>query len=109
METGRIAAEVASDAIQSGDPRALRAYPERLKGAYEGYFIMGRVFVRLIGHAPVMGALTKYGLPNETLMRFAFRILGNLTDPRDGDAQDRVINALARVAPTLRAAVKGRG
>jgi geranylgeranyl reductase family protein len=109
METGRIAAEVASDAVQAGDPRALRAYPERLKEAYEGYFIMGRVFVRLIGHAPVMGVLTKYGLPNKTLMRFAFRILGNLTDPRDGDASDRVINALERMAPTLRAAVKGRG
>ncbi len=107
METGKIAAEVAGEALTSGDPRSLRAYPERVRDAYEGYFIMGRVFVRLIGHASVMGALTKYGLPNQTLMRFAFRILGNLTDPRDGDAADRIINGLARIAPGLRKAVRG--
>ena len=107
METGRIAADVAGDAIDRGDPSALRAYPEYLKEAYEGYFIMGRVFVRLIGHAAVMGTLTRYGLPNRTLMKFAFRILGNLTDPRGGDAADRVINALAHMAPRVRTAVKG--
>ena len=106
METARMAAEVADEALDAGDPHALRAYPERVRAAYEGYFIMGRVFVRLIGDARVMGALTRYGLPNRTLMRFAFKILGNLTDPRGGDVSDRVINALSRIAPRLRAAVK---
>lgn len=107
METGRMAAEVADQALAAGDPRALRAYPERLREAYEGYFILGRVFVRAIGHGAVMRTLTRYGLPNRTLMRFAFKILGNLTDPRGGDAADRLINALSRMAPAVRAAVKG--
>ncbi|MGH2728132.1 MAG: FAD-dependent oxidoreductase, partial [Actinomycetota bacterium] len=61
----------------------------------------------LLGKGQTMGLLTKYALPNKTAMKFAFRILGNLTDPRDGDAYDRIINALARIAPGLRAAVKG--
>ena len=107
METAKIAAEVADESLAGGDPRALKAYIPRLNEAYEGYFIMGRVFTRILGKDGVMGALTKYALPNKTLMQFAFRILGNLTDPRDGDAYDRVINALAKVAPSIRRAVKG--
>ncbi|MCA1832599.1 MAG: geranylgeranyl reductase family protein [Actinomycetota bacterium] len=102
METGAMAAEIGAIAIDAGDPWKLRLYPDRLKEAYEGYFVLGRAFVRAIGHAPVMGALTKYGLPNRRLMQFAFKVLGNLTDPRDGDAEDRLFNALCRMAPTLR-------
>jgi flavin-dependent dehydrogenase len=101
METAAIAAEVASEALDRGDPGALRAYPDRLRDAYEGYFILGRRFVRLIGHAPVMRALTNHGLKREWLMRFAFKILGNLTEPRDGEASDRLINAMVRAAPTI--------
>jgi geranylgeranyl reductase family protein len=101
METAAIAAQVADDALRAGDPRALRAYPERLRDAYEGYFILGRTFVKLIGHAPVMAALTKHGLKREWLMRFAFKILANLTEPRDGSASDRLINAMVRNAPAI--------
>ena len=107
METARIAADIADLTLTSGDPWALRAYPERLREVYGGYFIMGRVFTRLLGRDGVMGALTKYALPNRIMMQFAFRILGNLTDPVSGDAYDRIINGLARIAPGLRKAVRG--
>jgi hypothetical protein len=33
-------------------------------------------------------------------MRFALKLLANLTDLREGDATDKVINALNRVVPT---------
>ena len=33
-------------------------------------------------------------------MRFVLKLLANLTDPRDGDAMDRVVNGLSRLAPT---------
>jgi hypothetical protein len=46
-----------------------------------------------------MGAFTDYGLPQEWLMRFALRFMGNLTDGRDGDAQDRLMDAMVRLAP----------
>ncbi|MGZ4240619.1 MAG: geranylgeranyl reductase family protein [Actinomycetota bacterium] len=101
METAAIAADVADEALRAGDPRALRIYPERLRDAYEGYFILGRTFVKLIGHAPIMSALTRHGLKREWLMRFAFKILANLTEPRDGAASDRLINALVRNAPAI--------
>jgi hypothetical protein len=32
-------------------------------------------------------------------MRFALKIMANLTDPRGGDALDRLINAMTRLAP----------
>jgi hypothetical protein len=32
-------------------------------------------------------------------MRFALKLLGNLTETRGGDAADRIINALAKVTP----------
>jgi len=106
METAEIAAEIAHEALASGDPRALREYPRRLQDAYEGYFILGRTFVRLIGKASVMGFLTQHGLKREWLMRFAFKILANLTEPRGGDASDRIINSLVAAAPTLNTVVR---
>ena len=33
-------------------------------------------------------------------MRFMLKLMANLTDPRDGDASDRIINALSRLAPS---------
>jgi hypothetical protein len=33
------------------------------------------------------------------LMKFALKLLANLTDPVGGDAMDRVINGLTKVAP----------
>ena len=44
--------------------------------------------------------LARYGLPRESLMRFMLKLMANLTDPRDGDVSDRIINGLSKVAPT---------
>lgn len=46
-----------------------------------------------------MKFLTAHGLPHPTLMRFTLKLLANLTDPKGGDAMDRVINAMQKVAP----------
>jgi menaquinone-9 beta-reductase len=32
-------------------------------------------------------------------MRFVLKLMANLTDPRGGDATDRIINGLSRLAP----------
>jgi hypothetical protein len=55
--------------------------------------------VKLIGHPKVMRVCTTYGLPRQTLMRFTLKLLANLTDARDGDAMDKLINSLSRIAP----------
>ena len=102
MESGEMAAEVVTQSF--GRPaaersRALAAYPAALDARYGGYYTLGRVFVRLIGHPEVMRQATRHGLPRRRLMRFTLKLLANLTDPRDGDASDRIINALTKVTP----------
>ncbi|GAA3127326.1 geranylgeranyl reductase family protein [Planomonospora alba] len=102
METGRIAAETVVQALGRPTPaqreRVLRAYPQTLKDAYGGYFTLGRGFVELISRRGVMNFATRHALPHPRLMRFALKLLANLTDRR-GDASDRIINALSKVAP----------
>jgi geranylgeranyl reductase family protein len=103
MESGLLAAEVAVQALARPDgparERALQAYPGRMRAAYGGYYTLGRVFVQLIGHPQVMALATRHGLPRPTLMKFTLKLLANLTDPHGGDALDRVVNGLTRLAP----------
>ncbi len=103
MQSGRLAAEVIAQALTRGSDaareRALQAYPQLLRDQLGGYYTLGRVFVRLIGNPHVMRMATKYGLPRPTLMRFTLKLLANLTETRGGDAMDRVIHGLSRLAP----------
>ncbi|MBA3852692.1 MAG: geranylgeranyl reductase family protein, partial [Chloroflexi bacterium] len=103
MESGLLAAEVAAQALSRPDAasreRALQAYPAQMKSVYGGYYTLGRIFVHLIGNPQVMALATRHGLPRPLLMKFTLKLLANLTDKRDGDALDRVINSLSRMAP----------
>jgi menaquinone-9 beta-reductase len=103
MESGEAAADIIVQALaretSQARERALEAYPTTLRDAYGGYYTLGRVFVKLIGNPNVMKVATRHGLPHPTLMRFTLKLLANLTDPRGGDAMDRVINAMAKIAP----------
>ena len=103
MESGEIAAQVISQALArptaDGRERALQAYPQTLKQVYGGYYTVGRMFVKAIGDDRVMKLATRHGLPHPVLMRFVLKLMANLTDPRGGDAMDKVINALSRLAP----------
>ncbi len=103
MESGLLAADVAVQALaRPAGPsreRALEAYPQQMKAVYGGYYTLGRVFVHLIGNPRVMALATRHGLPRPLLMKFTLKLLANLRDPRGGDALDRVINGLSRMAP----------
>ena len=104
MESGRIAADVAVQALaRSGAQRelVLQTYPKTLQDAWGGYYTLGRVFVKMIGNPKFMSFATKHGLPRPALMRFTLKLLANLTDPKGGDAADRVINGLSKLAPRL--------
>ena len=78
----------------------MRAYPATLKANLGGYYRLGTIFVKLIGDPRIMHLCTRYGLPRKTLMRFVLKLLANLTDKNDGDAMDRIINALCKAAPS---------
>jgi len=103
MESGLLAAEHAAQALArpAGPQRelALQGYPQAMKQEYGGYYTLGRVFVTMIGNPHVMALATRHGLPRPLLMKFTLKMLANLRDPRGGDALDRVINGLARLAP----------
>jgi geranylgeranyl reductase family protein len=104
MESGEIAARVVTQALSRptwpGAERVLCTYPQALKDAYGGYYTLGRLFVRGIGRPELMKFATKHGLRRPVAMRFVLKLLANLTDPRGGDAADRVINAMSKLAPT---------
>jgi menaquinone-9 beta-reductase len=104
MEAGEMAADSIVQAIgrrtAPGRERALHGYPAALEARYGGYYSLGRLFVKLIGSPTVMKVATNHGLTHPPLMRFALKLLANLTDPRDGNAADKVINTLNRVVPT---------
>lgn len=105
MESGELAAEVAVQALArpagAERERALRAYPTELSLRFGGYYRLGGVFVKLIGNPQIMRLATKHGMPHPTLMKFVLKLLANLTDPRGGDAMDRIINGLTKVAPAV--------
>ncbi|KQZ66890.1 geranylgeranyl reductase family protein [Nocardioides sp. Root151] len=103
LEAGKMAAEIVVQALGrlpgANRERVLESYPAALDAAYGGYFTLGRAFAHLVGNPTFMKQATKYGLPRPGLMRFTLKLMANLTDPRDGDAMDRIINALSKVAP----------
>jgi flavin-dependent dehydrogenase len=105
MESGAIAAEVAVQALArptaAARERALRYYPRLLSAHYGSYYRLGGAFVRLIGRPQIMKLAVRHGMPHPTVMRFVLKLMANLTDPRGGDAMDRIINALVKVAPAV--------
>jgi flavin-dependent dehydrogenase len=105
MESGELAAEIVFHALASPAGRArervLGQYPIELKARYGGYYRLGGIFVKLIGDPRVMRLATRHGLPHPVLMRFVLKLLANLTDPRGGDAMDRIINGLSKAVPAV--------
>lgn len=103
MESGRLAAEVIAQAFarQSdvGREKVLQSYPRVMKDALGGYYTLGRGFAKMIGNPEIMRLAVKYGLPHTTMMKFLLKIMANLAEPHGGDAGDRLINALSKMAP----------
>ena len=103
MESGEIAARTIVQALArptaAGTERVLQGYPVALKQNWGGYYTLGRTFVKLIGKPSFMKFATKHGIKRPAVMRLSMKLLGNLTEPRGGDAVDRVINALSKMTP----------
>jgi geranylgeranyl reductase family protein len=102
MESGEILARTITQALararRAETERVLAGYPQALSQAYGGYYTLGRTFVKLIGKPGLMRFATRHGMTRPALMRFALKLLANLTDPH-GDATDRLVNGLSRLAP----------
>ena len=106
MESGEILARVVTQALarptRAETERVLHGYPEALQDAYGGYYTLGRAFVELIGRPKLMRYATNAGMKRPALMRIALKLMANLSEPRGGDASDRLISAMNRLAPSSR-------
>jgi menaquinone-9 beta-reductase len=102
MESAEILARTITQALararRTETERVLAGYPQALADAYGGYYALGRGFVKAIGRPGLMRFATKHSMTRPALMRFALKLLANLTDP-GGDATDRLVNGLSRLAP----------
>jgi geranylgeranyl reductase family protein len=105
METGRMAAETAVDALRIPGGLAreavLRRYPERLRTGYGGHHRLGLGFLALLDRPRLVRFATAHGLKRPALVAAALRLMGNLTDGRNGDAVDRALAAVTRLAPAV--------
>jgi menaquinone-9 beta-reductase len=101
-ETGRLAADLISEALTTGDGMALQRYPRLLDEEYGLYFKVARVFAKVIGNPALLNELTRVGMHSRTLMEWVLRIMANLLRPDEvgpAEAVYKVVAQLARIIP----------
>ena len=64
-----IVAGAAPDRTADAREKALADYPRLLRQEYGGYYTLGRLFVKLIGHPEIMRLCTQHGLKHPLLMK----------------------------------------
>ena len=104
-ETGRLAADVLDEALQTGSGLALQRYPATLEREFALYYKVARLFVQLIGRPALMRELTRVGMQSRTLMEWVLRIMANLLRPDElgpAEAAYKIVAAMARVMPEPR-------
>ena len=96
-ETGRMAAEVLSEALLSGNGLVLQRYPVMLDHEYGLYFKVARLFAQLIGKPALMRELTRVGIHSKSLMEWALRIMANLMRPDELGPAEAAYKAIAAI------------
>lgn len=101
-ETGRLAAGVLCQAMDSGDRSSLSRYEELLQAQYGLYYRVGRAFVRAISRPPVMRACVSTGMHSRSIMEWLLRIMSNMLRPEElgpAEAAYKALVAIARIKP----------
>jgi menaquinone-9 beta-reductase len=101
IETAKMAADLVHEALVHDRPGLAMQYPQVLEDAYGAYYSVGSQFARLIGKPAIMGRATAHLLPRRGIMAFALRAMANLSDGRDGDLEDRMLDLALRVAKAV--------
>jgi geranylgeranyl reductase family protein len=105
LETGRMAAEAAVAGLRAAEGPAreaeLRRYPVRLREEYGRHHRLGMGFLALLNRPDVVRFATAHGLKRPALVNRALRLMGNLSDGRDGDRFDRALALLTRLTPAV--------
>ncbi|MGH9245024.1 MAG: geranylgeranyl reductase family protein [Acidimicrobiales bacterium] len=101
-ETGRLAADLVSEALTTGNGLALQRYPQILQDQYGLYFKVARLFARVIGNPALLRELTRVGMRSRSLMEWVLRIMANLLRPDElgpAEAAYKAVAGLVRVIP----------
>jgi geranylgeranyl reductase family protein len=101
-ETGRMAAGLIAESLESRTAMPLQRYPRLLEEEYGLYFKVARLFAQVIGRPALMRELTRIGMHSRTLMEWVLAIMANLLrDDELGPAEAvyRSAAALARFIP----------
>jgi flavin-dependent dehydrogenase len=105
LETGRMAGETAAEALAAPEGPAreavLRRHPQRLREEYGRHHRLGTAFLALLDRPGLVRFATAHGLRRPALVSAALRLMGNLSDGRDGDRLDRAIALLTRLTPSV--------
>ncbi|MGY1607447.1 geranylgeranyl reductase family protein [Geodermatophilus sp. SYSU D00700] len=105
LETGRMAGETAVEALAAPEGPAreavLRRYPRRLQEEYGRHHRLGTAFLALLDRPGLVRFATAHGLRRPAMVNAALRLMGNLSDGRDGDRFDRVVAVLTRLTPSV--------
>ncbi|MGY1721680.1 geranylgeranyl reductase family protein [Blastococcus sp. SYSU DS0533] len=103
LESGRMAAETAVAALaqQAGAAReaVLQRYPGRLRAELGRHHRLGLGFLALLARPAVVRLAMARGLRRPAVTDAALRVMGNLSDGRDGDMVDRALAVLLRLTP----------
>jgi menaquinone-9 beta-reductase len=99
IEAAEIAAEAADAALRTRSDAPLAAYPRPCGRAWGGYYTLGNVFVRLMGHPRSCACAPSYGMPRRGSCSSCSAPWRTWSTGRSADATDRLLNALSRAVP----------
>ena len=99
IEAAQFAADAADEALRRRSDAPLQGYAGAVADAWGGYYTLGHIFLKAMGHPQVMRICTEYGMPHPRLMDFVFRVMAHLTNRSSKDATDLLMNTLERVVP----------
>ncbi len=101
-ETGRIAARLIAEAIETGDGLALARYPRILDAEYGLYFKVARLFMTIIGNPLLLREMIRVGMHSKSLMEWVLAIMANLLEDDElgpAEAVYRTVATMARAVP----------
>ena len=94
-ETGRMAADLIDEALETGSAMPLARYPDLLEDEYGLYFRVARAFAHVIGQPALMQQLTRVGMQSQSLMEWVLRIMANLLRPDELGPAEAAYRAVA--------------
>ena len=97
-ETGRMAADLLAEALDTGSGLVLQRYLQLLDDEYGLYFKVARAFAKIIGNPTLMRELTRVGMQSRSLMEWVLRIMANLLREDELGPAEAAYRAVARIA-----------